>query len=334
MKQNKMEDSSISRNPPSGVKKHLRSEVNFGCPICGSPYLTYHHYDPPWNKKHHNKPDGMIALCVKHHGLADCGTYTKEQIKKFKKNPILKNPLISQGKFEWLRNELILEAGGFYLDSHVYLRIDGQNIIWFNRDKENNILLNLNIVDMNGDSVVLIENNDWISIGSSEEIDDIEVPPCGRSLTIKAKNLGLQRINITFIEASQLALRKRGQVLNLKLDEHPGPQGPIGPLADVTDDAIHRIIENSISTKEHKTILKMIEAKELYKSIPTRWEMLTNAIKEWPVTICRISLHCKYPFPINLSPSTENYLGWKAGHTISIGSNTVWDLISPSSKSG
>lgn len=25
----------------------LRREVGFGCPVCRSPFLTWHHFDPP-----------------------------------------------------------------------------------------------------------------------------------------------------------------------------------------------------------------------------------------------------------------------------------------------
>lgn len=39
----------MTRNIPKDVRKILRKEVYFGCPIkdCGSPYLSYHHFNPP-----------------------------------------------------------------------------------------------------------------------------------------------------------------------------------------------------------------------------------------------------------------------------------------------
>lgn len=58
----------LSRTPPIEVRRQLRKEVNFGCPVdgCGIPYLTWHHFDPPWNEKEHHDPNGMLALCANH----------------------------------------------------------------------------------------------------------------------------------------------------------------------------------------------------------------------------------------------------------------------------
>jgi hypothetical protein len=54
-----------SRTPPIAVRRKLRQEVGFACPVpdCGSPYLTWHHFDPPWHVTPQHEPAGMIALC-------------------------------------------------------------------------------------------------------------------------------------------------------------------------------------------------------------------------------------------------------------------------------
>lgn len=72
---------------PDRVRRALRSEVGFGCPVdgCGSPYLTYHHFDPPRRLRDHNEPQGMIALCRKHHDDAGGGAFTLEQLKDLKR---------------------------------------------------------------------------------------------------------------------------------------------------------------------------------------------------------------------------------------------------------
>ena len=75
----------LSRTPPESVRHFLRSEVNFGCPIqgCGIPYLTWHHFDPPWNIEEHHNPEGMIALCHTHADLADGKRWTNDQLRQF-----------------------------------------------------------------------------------------------------------------------------------------------------------------------------------------------------------------------------------------------------------
>jgi hypothetical protein len=56
---------------PEHVKEKLRTEVGYGCPICRSPFLTWHHFDPPYRVRPHNDPEGMIALCREHSDEAD-----------------------------------------------------------------------------------------------------------------------------------------------------------------------------------------------------------------------------------------------------------------------
>lgn len=76
----------MNRTPPARIRERLRREVGFGCPVkgCGSPYLTWHHFDPPWSKHEHHEPNGMIALCREHHDQADAGAFTKDQLRAFK----------------------------------------------------------------------------------------------------------------------------------------------------------------------------------------------------------------------------------------------------------
>jgi len=74
----------MSRTIPVPIRRELRKEVKFRCPLCGSPFLTYHHFDPTWSEMERrgtedivHDPQGIIALCRKHHDIADGGAFTK-----------------------------------------------------------------------------------------------------------------------------------------------------------------------------------------------------------------------------------------------------------------
>jgi hypothetical protein len=97
---------------PDKIKKFLRAEVGFGCPIegCGSPYLTYHHFDPPQRDRVHNEPTGMVALCRQHHDAAEGGAYTVDQIRALKSEGAERNKKI-EGNFQWRRQQLIVHVG-------------------------------------------------------------------------------------------------------------------------------------------------------------------------------------------------------------------------------
>lgn len=80
----KKNEGMLSRHPPAAVLRQLREEVNYSCPICGSPFLTWHHFDPPYHVQPHHNPDGMIALCPLHHKMADSGVYSADYLRGLK----------------------------------------------------------------------------------------------------------------------------------------------------------------------------------------------------------------------------------------------------------
>ena len=69
---------------PEQVKRQLRQEVRFGCPVCGCPILEYHHIIP-WAELKHNDPEHMIALCPTHH--SQFGKLSREKCYNLKSNP-------------------------------------------------------------------------------------------------------------------------------------------------------------------------------------------------------------------------------------------------------
>src|SRR5215210_6475176 len=91
-----------SRTPPVPVRRELAQEVGFGCPVegCGSPYLTWHHFDPPWSERQHHEAAGMVALCRAHHDAADAGAYTKRDFYEMKAHGRDRTQALT-GDFQW-----------------------------------------------------------------------------------------------------------------------------------------------------------------------------------------------------------------------------------------
>jgi hypothetical protein len=177
----------MSRDPLSDVRSQLRKEVGFGCPVpgCGNPYLEWHHFDPPWRDENHHSPSGMIALCRLHHIQADNGAFTTEQLRQFKRDAANIGRSV-EGKFNWLRNRLLVYAGGnHYLDTYEIFKFRGQPIIWFNRDKDGYLMLNMQPPTGTREQRFVMEDNFWIAHGNQE---DLECPPSGRLLCTKYPN--------------------------------------------------------------------------------------------------------------------------------------------------
>ena len=191
----------MNRNPPPNVKKKLREEMGFGCPIpnCGCPYLEWHHFDPPWREKNHHNPEGMIALCREHHIQADNGAFTNEQLHQFKQVGKANWRQVS-GKFNWMRNRILAVVGGnFYYETLVIFEFKKKPIIWFERDQNNYLLLNFQMLSTSKEPRAYMQHNEWFNVGGEE---DIESPPSAKRVKISYPNGDL--VSIEFFELNNI----------------------------------------------------------------------------------------------------------------------------------
>lgn len=196
----------MNRNPPDSIKKALREEVGFRCPVpdCGSPYLEWHHFDPPWHIEEHHRPEGMVAFCREHHIQADHGAFTVEQIHDFKKDA-KENWAQVKGQFNWMRNRLLAVVGGnFFYETPIIFQYKGKPVIWFERDANDYLLLNLYMLTTTNQPRAYIRNNEWFNTGGEE---DIECPPSAKRLKISYPNGDF--VSIEFFELATTAEAKK-----------------------------------------------------------------------------------------------------------------------------
>ncbi|MER8571483.1 hypothetical protein NKH19_10555 [Mesorhizobium sp. M1338] len=171
---------SISRTPPVDVRRRLRAEVGFGCPMCGSPHLEYHHFNPTWAEQNHHDQQGMIALCAEHHAAADSGAFTNDQLTSLKRP----NHTFVQSSFQWRRKHTIFVCGGTYAyQCDSMLRVGGIDVIYFEKDEFGCDTLSLNIYDVCMNRIFEMRMNDWTA---KINVDDIETPPAARTLLFKS----------------------------------------------------------------------------------------------------------------------------------------------------
>jgi hypothetical protein len=175
------------RTPPRSVLLTLRQEVGFCCPVadCGSPYLTWHHFDPPWRVEHHHRPEGMIALCREHADKADHGSFTDDQLRQLKLEGKSRG-LEVRGRFDWMRQDLLAVVGGnFFYQTDVILQLGTVRCIWFDRDAEGYLLLNFKMPTMTGRARAQIDQNVWSVV---PEVDEVVCPPSGRLVEVSYAN--------------------------------------------------------------------------------------------------------------------------------------------------
>jgi hypothetical protein len=202
----------MNRTPPEDVRRLLRKEVGFGCPVddCDSPYLTWHHFDPPWAERQHQDPAGIVALCVQHHGEADHGVWTSDQLRAFKDPARNRAADRVGGRFRWKRGRLILLAGGnWWTGCSILLRCGSIPIIWLSRDSDGYELLNLDLFDETGTARLQLRDNDWIV---DRDVEDLECAPRKTALLVKTAALGAE-LSVSFQRAdAELVLEKATRI--------------------------------------------------------------------------------------------------------------------------
>jgi hypothetical protein len=181
----------MNRTPPIEIRRALREEVGFGCPIvasgsrCGNPYLSWHHFDPPWSVREHHDVGGMIALCDHHHRAADGGAYPNEFLRELKARGAEGMAEI-EGRFEWMRRDMVVVVGGnAAYQCAVALGINGRSAVRLARDVRGYLLLSVHMWGPPGSPGVEIDENDWIARGSPK---DIECPVGGKMLSVRYPN--------------------------------------------------------------------------------------------------------------------------------------------------
>ncbi len=188
----------LSRKPPAHVRAALAREVGYGCPVrdCGNPYLEWHHFDPEWHVRHHHNPEGMIALCHDHHARAGGGAFTLDQVRALKREGRANAAAIG-GSFDWLRDELLVVAGGCtFQNTPNILWARGSQVVWVTRNEDGLLRLNLN---MPGGRFQM-RDNFWTDLSGAEAVT---CPPSGRTLKVVYPNKDL--LSVEFRQVTDLA---------------------------------------------------------------------------------------------------------------------------------
>jgi hypothetical protein len=199
----------VNRTPRKSVRQELAAEVGFGCPApgCGSPLLTWHHFDPPWTERQHHEPAGMIALCREHHDAADAGAYTVDDLRAMKADGRDRNQSL-EASFEWRRHRLLTVVGGnFYYETPVAVQLRDRPVVATNRDGEGRMLLNVAMPSTVAEPRLRVDDNFWIESGHASQI---ESPPSGRLLSVGYPNGDAIRIEF-FEVVDGAALTRRYQ---------------------------------------------------------------------------------------------------------------------------
>jgi hypothetical protein len=273
--------------------------VGFGCPVdgCGVPYLSYHHFEPPWVQGHSHEPEGMVALCLHHHKTADVGAFTDDQLRALKADPfVLRMGAPIRGGFEWRREQLVILSGSiWYFGCAVLLEARGRQLIWLSRDGQGHELLNLDLYSPDGSLQLAMRDNDWVVVG---DLHDVECPPAANSLVVRAGGGG-GHLSIRFDSADQERIERLARTgshrstdaalarLAANLAAQPPHQTTLPPPPPGFEDFERRMIEDIRARRDE-------QAEQAVANV-------VGKISSFPVPLCRITGRLVFPLPVRLA---------------------------------
>jgi hypothetical protein len=171
----------MSDKGKSAAIEQLRREVGFGCPVCRSPFLEWHHFDPPWEKEKHWRPEGMVAMCPICHGSADrsrshAGSYSDDELRALKKSSRSSADVIANFPTWQDKESLLVRVGGFYTDTSApVISINEIPQIALSKNAEGLLSLTFELRNKNDDVVVKMEDNWFTALPSY--VHDMTVTP-------------------------------------------------------------------------------------------------------------------------------------------------------------
>jgi hypothetical protein len=273
---------SEGRAIPAAKRLALRVEVNFGCPVlgCGNPYLTYHHFDPPFHVGKAHSLEGMIALCLAHHKQADAGTWPDDRLRAMKKAPFLTGEAV-QGRLEWLRRDVMIYAGNnLALNPGVLLQVDGQKVIWTRRDVNGDMYMNIHVQGDDGGDLLRLEDNDWIVTGP---IADLRASASANSIRVAAPARGVT-LDVQFSNLPESTVRA---ALQRQAEVRAGQPSVPPELAAILPPAL-------LASMPPRTAAEVFEE---------MWEPYAKSGIRWPAMYAAISGRFRHPIPIRLTPT-------------------------------
>jgi hypothetical protein len=176
-------------------------------------FLTWHHFDPPWNVKKHHQPEGMVALCRPHHDAADRDVYSVGELRALKHAAA---NIPARGEFPWAKKQFLVRLGGNYsAGTGAPLAVSGTPIISLRKSAEGLVFLSFTLHDADGAVIAEMEDN-CFSVDPAR-VTDIEATTGGTSLKFwvgpRAVGLHLSFQRLTLYELSRTLAADFGRSL-------------------------------------------------------------------------------------------------------------------------
>jgi hypothetical protein len=175
----------LSRRIDSGTKLAIRQRCGFGCVLCGTGIIQYHHFMPEFKEAISHDPSGITLLCPTCHTKAGARIVSRDQVIEANNNPWCQKNGYSRDAFYLGNTSIPVKLGASLIDAQSILMYEDKVLLGFEPAEEvgSPIRLNAYLTDINGKELFSVSNNEWQA--SSDRYD---VNVVAQTLTIRAKS--------------------------------------------------------------------------------------------------------------------------------------------------
>jgi hypothetical protein len=197
----------MSDKGKTAAMEQPRKEVGFGCPVCRSPFLTWHHFDPPWHVEQHWRPEGIIALCREHHDAADARDYSPAELRAMKKTPY-RHEDVQAHFISWQKKVILVRMGSLYTNASGSLfSVNGIPQLALKRNEADLLLLSFELRNEYDEVLVKMTDN-WFE-AYPPNLHDLTVTPKTKDVKVwlDKEDVGLE------LSFDRITMEKLGKIL-------------------------------------------------------------------------------------------------------------------------
>src|SRR4029434_69402 len=158
----------LSRNIPEPVKRSVRQRCGFGCILCGSAVVQYHHFAPPLADAKDPLASGITVLCGRCHQKADQAG--EAEIASRNAAPFCKVNGYTQDFLFISKDEVRFQTGSPLFKKKMVVMYDEEMLIGFAPPEQAGGPLRLfaRVTDDEGNDILQIVDNEWRACRSEE----------------------------------------------------------------------------------------------------------------------------------------------------------------------
>ncbi len=171
----------LNRSIDAATKRTVRQRCGFGCVICGSGIIQYHHFDPPFAEATRHDPSGITLLCGRCHDRAERGIISVAQVSEANLSPWCKQSGYSRDLLFIGDGNIPVRFGSSRVRAATVVMFDDNVIFGLSRPEELRGPLRLNavITDEGEAELLRIVDSEW-QIG----IERYDIRTAGDTLTV------------------------------------------------------------------------------------------------------------------------------------------------------